>query len=143
MYYPLANESSEMVSCKKRKHSIMSLPHLRSRNCITSCMYMYKSVLNQNQTKKYWGDSLKHGLINYIDTKAKCCHLKKLTCKGTLRQVFLRVYMDWRYSQSCWYFLPSFANCAPLTFSLVQLSPSPLPCVNRYNVYTYTVLYSV
>jgi hypothetical protein len=28
-----------------------------------------------------------HGLINYIDTKAKCFHLKKLTCKGTLRQV--------------------------------------------------------
>jgi hypothetical protein len=32
------------------------------------------------------------GLINYIDTKAKCRHLKKLTCKGTLRQVFIRVY---------------------------------------------------
>jgi hypothetical protein len=32
-----------------------------------------------------------HGLINYIDTKAKCRHLKKLACKGTLRQVFIRV----------------------------------------------------
>ena len=32
-----------------------------------------------------------HGLVNYIDTKAKCRHLKKLTCKGTL-QVFIRVY---------------------------------------------------
>ncbi len=32
-----------------------------------------------------------HGLIDYIDTKAKC-HLKKLTCKGTLRHVFIRVY---------------------------------------------------
>jgi hypothetical protein len=30
-----------------------------------------------------------HELINYIDTKAKCRHLKKLTCKGTLRQVFV------------------------------------------------------
>jgi hypothetical protein len=29
------------------------------------------------------------GLINYIDIKAKCCHLKKLTCKGTLRQLFI------------------------------------------------------
>jgi hypothetical protein len=33
-----------------------------------------------------------HGLINYIDTKAKCSHLKKWTSKkkgskGTLRQV--------------------------------------------------------
>ncbi len=30
-----------------------------------------------------------HGLINYMDLKAKCRHLKKLTCKGTLRQVFI------------------------------------------------------
>jgi hypothetical protein len=35
---------------------------------------------------------LYHGLVNYIDTIAKCRHLKKLTCKGTLRQVFIRVY---------------------------------------------------
>jgi hypothetical protein len=28
-------------------------------------------------------------LIEYIDTKAKCRHLKRLTCKGTLRQVFI------------------------------------------------------
>jgi hypothetical protein len=31
-------------------------------------------------------------IINYKDTPAKCRHLKKLTCKGTLRQVFIRVY---------------------------------------------------
>jgi hypothetical protein len=33
-----------------------------------------------------------HSLINYIDTKAKCRHLKELICKGTFRQVFIRVY---------------------------------------------------
>jgi hypothetical protein len=33
-----------------------------------------------------------HGLINYIDTKAKRRYLKKLTCKGTLWHVFIRVY---------------------------------------------------
>ncbi len=27
--------------------------------------------------------------VTAIDTKAKCCHLKKFTCKGTLRQVFI------------------------------------------------------
>jgi hypothetical protein len=32
---------------------------------------------------------VKHGQINHIDTKEKCCHLKKLTCKGTLLQVFI------------------------------------------------------
>jgi hypothetical protein len=39
-----------------------------------------------------------HGLINYIDTKAKC-RLKKFTCKGTVRQAFIRDYrLEWRYS---------------------------------------------
>ncbi len=33
-----------------------------------------------------------HELINYIDNKAKCRHLKKFTCKGTVRQVFIGVY---------------------------------------------------
>ncbi len=38
---------------------------------------------------------LHHGLINYIDSKAKKCrHLKNLTCKGTMCQVFIRVYRD-------------------------------------------------
>ncbi len=32
------------------------------------------------------------GLIDYIDTKAKCRHLKKFTCEETLRQVFVRVH---------------------------------------------------
>ncbi len=31
---------------------------------------------------------LRHGLINDIDNKSKCCHKKILTCKGTLRQCY-------------------------------------------------------
>ncbi len=31
-----------------------------------------------------------HWLINYVDTKAKCRHLKKIFCKGTLRQGWLK-----------------------------------------------------
>jgi hypothetical protein len=34
-----------------------------------------------------------HGLINYIDTKAKC-HLKKFTCFWTLRQVLYRLVIQ-------------------------------------------------
>jgi hypothetical protein len=30
--------------------------------------------------------------IKLIEGNAKCRHLKKLTCEGTLRQVFIRVY---------------------------------------------------
>jgi hypothetical protein len=36
-------------------------------------------------------ESGNHGLINYKDTKTKWRHLKKLTYKGSLRQVFIRV----------------------------------------------------
>jgi hypothetical protein len=48
-------------------------------------------------TREGWGPnhttgSNPHGLINYKDTKTKCCHLKKLTFQGTLRLVFIRVY---------------------------------------------------
>jgi hypothetical protein len=32
--------------------------------------------------------TLDHGLITYIDTKAKCRNLRKMACKGTLWQVF-------------------------------------------------------
>jgi len=32
---------------------------------------------------------VQHGLNNYVDTKAKRRHLKNLTSKGTLRQVFI------------------------------------------------------
>jgi hypothetical protein len=37
-----------------------------------------------------WGTG--GGIDSYMDTKAKCRHLKKLSCKETLRQVFIRVY---------------------------------------------------
>ncbi len=82
---------------------------------------------------------LNHWLINYIDTKSECPYLKILTCKGTVRQVLPEI-VDWRYSQSWWYFRSSFMNCSPLTFLCIISTPShPLPCVNKYTVYTYTV----
>ncbi len=42
----------------------------------------------KNEQKRL-GDN---GLINYTFTKTKCRHFKKLTCKGTLRQVFIKVF---------------------------------------------------
>ncbi len=81
-----------------------------------------------------------HGLYtiyNYIDTKEESS--KKLTCKGTLRQVFIRVIVyrleNLRYSQSCWYLRPSFLNCCPSNLlSGSTLPPLPFPCVNKYTV---------
>jgi len=51
-----------------------------------------KKIRPERQRTKWLRDYNNHGLIHYIDTKAKCRHLKILTCKGTLRQVFIRVY---------------------------------------------------
>ncbi len=53
----------------------------------------------------------------------------------------VRVYrLEIVYSQSCWYFLPSFVNCCCLSpFYLLSESspppPPPLPYVNKYSVY--------
>jgi hypothetical protein len=47
--------------------------------------------------------------------------------------------IDWRYSHSCWFFDPALWTVSPLTFSLVSSTPPPLPCVNKYTVYMYTV----
>ncbi len=113
--------------------------------------------------------------------RRQCRMSPSLTCKETLRQVFIRLgppppprllfgavkqfcrfgiwsYMlstqpdptplrytlfisvfrlEIAYMQSCRYFRPNFV-ISTLPFFLVQLSP-PLPCVNKYTVYTYTV----
>jgi hypothetical protein len=71
-----------------------------------------------------------HGPINCNDAKTKCRHLKELTCKGTLGEVFIRVYR-WRNSQSCWSFRPSFVSYCP---SNLLSAPSP-PRVKVYRNY--------
>jgi hypothetical protein len=48
--------------------------------------------------------------------------LEMMTCKRTLRQVFVRV-IDRTYSQLYWYSRPSFVNCCPS----LPLSGSSLP----------------
>ncbi len=51
-------------------------------------------------------------------------------------------FIDWRYSQPCWYFRPFLWTSAPLTFSLVHQPPPPSLCpwVNKYRgMYSCTV----
>ncbi len=84
--------------------------------------------------------SVKHRKIRLIEDDAKCRYRKKLTCQGTLRQVFIRVYILEIQSVICWYFRPNFVNCCPSNLLTGSTSPpSPLPCVNKYTVYTYTM----
>jgi hypothetical protein len=53
---------------------------------------------------------------------------------------YLIEFIDWRYSQSCWYFRPALWTFVPLTLSLVSsFPPPPLPDVNKYTVYTYCI----
>jgi len=77
-----------------------------------------------------------HGLINYIETKAKGCHLKKFTCKGTLRQVFIKVYRLELHFNHMLVFLTQLCELLTLQSSLWFNSspPHPLPCVNKYKV---------
>ncbi len=62
---------------------------------------------------------------------------KKIDLEEGLCGQCLSEFIDWRYSQSCWYFRWSFVNCCPSP--LFSGSTLPLPCVNKYTVYTYTV----
>jgi hypothetical protein len=74
----------------------------------------------------------RHGLINYIDTKAKCHHLKRLNCKGNLRQLFIKMY---RLEIQSVNLVFSIQLCELLPLSpflwFNSLPPSPLPCVNK------------
>ncbi len=66
---------------------------------------------------------------------------QKFTSKGTLRQVFIRVYRLW-YSQLCWYFRPSFVNCRPsnLLYGSTLPPPPPLHCVSLWRCGTVLCL---
>jgi hypothetical protein len=70
-----------------------------------------------------------HGLINYVDNKAKCRHLK-LTYKVALQQRFIRVYrLETQSVMLVQYFRPSFVNCCPSPLLSGSIPRSPLPCV--------------
>ncbi len=62
---------------------------------------------------------------------------KKLTCKGTLQPVFIRVYRLELYSLPCWYFRPSFVNCCPSNLLSGSTSP-PFP-VSKYSIHRQCV----
>jgi hypothetical protein len=55
------------------------------RDCDEVVMFVTSSMVDCDSDSD-------HGQIDYIETKVKCRHLKTLSCKGTLRQVFIRVY---------------------------------------------------
>jgi hypothetical protein len=48
-------------------------------------------IIKESYIKQWYllNAGLNHGISNYLDFKAKCLQVKKCTCKGTLRQVFI------------------------------------------------------
>ncbi len=98
-------------------------------------MFKLSNVCHQNVWS--WGPGewvgVGHGLINYIDTKAKCRHLKKFTCG----QMCIRVYRLERQSVMLVFStqLCELLYC-PSNLLSVQLSP-PLPPfpVSKYSIY--------
>ncbi len=84
-----------------------------AKNHTCACFHCEISLVRG--IEEFYGQE--HGLFSCKDTKTKC---RLYVC--------LIEFIDWRYSQSCWYFLPSFVNyCVPLYSNLLSGSPPPLP----------------
>ncbi len=79
----------------------------------------------------------KHGLINCVDIKAKYRYLKKLTCEGTLRQVFNRVYRL-EIQSVMLAFATQLCELLPLKPSFWFNSPHPSPPPSLYQSTVYT-----
>ncbi len=71
------------------------------------------------------------------DTDAKCRHLKILTCKETLRQVFIRVYSPEIQSVMLVFSTQLFNYCSS---NLSGFTLLPLPCVNIFQITTFALL---
>ncbi len=81
-----------------------------------------------------------HRIINKIDTKAKCRHLKNWPVKGLCARCLKSLWTGDTASH-IGIFDPALWTVAPLTFShgsTLSSPPFPFPCVNKYAVYTYT-----
>jgi hypothetical protein len=62
---------------------------------------------------------------NYIESKMSS--YKTLPVKGLWGRC-LSKFLDWRYSQSCWYFRPIFVNCCPSNLLFGSTLPPPSLC---------------
>ncbi len=59
--------------------------------------------------------------------QSKMSASKKIDLKKGHCSMCLSEFIDWRYSQSCWYFRPSFVNCCPSNLLSGLTLPSPFP----------------
>ncbi len=138
----LAMHVKQVELCHRPRHNNKTIPrqmswcfnyskfmHVILHHTVLYCTVhvFYRTGVRENCFETLGSEEVIHWLINYLDTNKKCRHLKNLPAKGLFGRC-LSEFIDWRYSQSCRYFRPSFVNCCPLTFSLVQLPPPPSRC---------------
>ncbi len=66
---------------------------------------------------------------------------KKFTFKGLCGKCLtLSEFIDWIYSQSCWYFRPSFVNCCLSNLLSGSNLPPPPQHVSNYSIYRQCVV---
>jgi hypothetical protein len=119
----IGQESSSGLSSLDVNIHILTLINLE--NTVLSSFHLY--VVNDRAEG-----------VNYLDTKAKCRHLKKLTRKGTLRQVLIRVYRL-EIRSVMLEFSAQLCQLWPLSASL-WFNSSLLPCVDKYTcIHLYIV----
>ncbi len=77
---------------------------------------------------------LNHRMIRLMEGNAKCRHLKKLACKGTLQLVFIGVYRleIANFLSSLSFGIFTLLWCPSHRFSGSTPPPPPIPYVNKY-----------
>jgi hypothetical protein len=81
--------------------------------------YMWLLYTSEQNYKQYNTGS-RPPWTKYLQTPNPKCRLYRCLIE----------FIDWRYSQSYWYFRPLLWTSAPLTLSLVHYPPPPSMCVN-------------
>ncbi len=113
--------------------SILSIPYIQIRFFSTDLLFM---TCAKQGTKISL--SFNRGLINYIDTKAKCLHIRKFYMQRDLAAGFFQSLQRLQ-SAIMLVFSTQLCELLPLQPFIWFSSPTPLPCVNKYTVHSYTV----
>ncbi len=130
LWKPSEQKTFTKPHLKHRKMTALTYPH--NIQYISLLAYIQEDWVEKAFTeplgvpkkkKTYW---VTHGLINNIDTKEKRRRLKKLTRKGTLRQVFIRVYRL-EIQSVMLVFLTQLCELLPFSPSFWFNSPPPFP----------------
>jgi hypothetical protein len=129
-FYCATSDSVE-PDLDRKFHEIFSNFTFFIFGCLQNTAHQLLSQCRQRSTRLIPIVSTMHELINYKDTRPKC---RLYWC--------LIEFIDWRYSQSCWYFWPSFVTYCPFCELLPPFScslPTSPPSQSQSILYTDSV----